>query len=121
MGAASHAARAPVWIRGLSPRTLGVFALLGLVVAFSLSSTLVIGRGFARPWFAILGGTAAALVAAGVVSPLGLPLVDEANFVGYVLYSVWLVAFGVVLLARERRVRSTGRAPAGVLVAREES
>ena len=52
---------------------------------------------------------AAALVAVGVLSPLDLPAVDEANFLGYVLYSLWLITFGVVLLVRERRV---ARAPA---------
>src|SRR4051794_23361670 len=41
MSAVSHAARAPAWIRGLSAKTLGVLAVLGLVVAFSFSSTLV--------------------------------------------------------------------------------
>ena len=34
-------------------------------------------------------------------------VVDEANFIGYILYSVWLIAFGVVLLVRERRVAQT--------------
>ena len=42
MSAVSHAARAPVWTRGLgSSKALGVLAVLGLVVAFSFSSTLV--------------------------------------------------------------------------------
>src|SRR6185436_2301766 len=41
MGATSFAARAPAWFRALSAKTLGVFAVVGLVVAFSLSSTLV--------------------------------------------------------------------------------
>src|SRR3954466_14850477 len=41
MGAVSHAARAPAWVRGLSATTVGVLAVLGLVAAFSLSSTLV--------------------------------------------------------------------------------
>ena len=41
MSAVPRAERAPVWFRGLSARTLGVLAVLGLVVAFSLSSTLV--------------------------------------------------------------------------------
>ena len=40
------------------------------------------------------------LILAGVLSPLDLPLVDTANFVGYVLWSVWLVVFAVVLLVR---------------------
>src|SRR3954454_22792465 len=41
MSAVSHAAWAPAWIRALSARTLGVLAVVGLVVGFSLSSTLV--------------------------------------------------------------------------------
>src|SRR3954464_1935586 len=41
MSAVPHAARAPAWIGGLSAKTLGVLAVVGLVVAFSLSSTLV--------------------------------------------------------------------------------
>jgi hypothetical protein len=45
----------------------------------------------------------AALVLVGVLSPLGLPVVDAANFIGYVLWSVWLIAFAVVILAHERR------------------
>ncbi len=52
----------------------------------------------------VLGGAAAALVLVGVLSPLDLPVVDTANFLGYVLWSVWLIAFGVVILVRERRV-----------------
>jgi hypothetical protein len=42
MSAIPHAARAPAWTGGLrSSKTLGVLAVLGLVVAFSFSSTLV--------------------------------------------------------------------------------
>src|SRR6185436_19999523 len=41
MGATPFAARAPAWFRALSAKTLGGFAVVGLVVAFSLSSTLV--------------------------------------------------------------------------------
>jgi drug/metabolite transporter (DMT)-like permease len=41
MSAAPRAAWAPAWIRALSAKTLGVLAVLGLVVAFTLSSTLV--------------------------------------------------------------------------------
>ena len=41
MSPISHAAQAPAWTRGLSAKTLGVIAVLGLVVAFSFSSTLV--------------------------------------------------------------------------------
>src|SRR3954470_23177023 len=41
MSAVPHAARVPAWMSGLSAKTLGLLAVLGLVVAFSLSSTLV--------------------------------------------------------------------------------
>ena len=55
----------------------------------------------------MLGAVSAVLVLAGVLSPLDLPLIDMANFVGYVLWSVWLVVFAVVLVVRDRR-RSAG-------------
>jgi hypothetical protein len=68
---------------------------------------VALGRHFAGTWFAALGALAAGLVAIGALSPLDLPVVDEANFAGYVLWSIWLIAFGVVLLVRERRARAT--------------
>jgi hypothetical protein len=54
-------------------------------------------------WFTVLGSVSAVLVFAGVLSPLELPLVDTANFAGYVLWSLWLVAFAGLLLARAPR------------------
>ena len=67
-----------------------------------------------RRWFVALGAASAGLVLVGVLSPLDLPVVDTANFLGYVLWSVWLIAFGLVILVRERRAGSsrsaTGRA-----------
>jgi Domain of unknown function (DUF4386) len=67
----------------------------GLVIA-------ALGRAFAGRWFAVLGGAAAVLVFSGVFSPLGVEIIDTANFIGYVLWSLWLIAFGVVLLVRDR-------------------
>jgi hypothetical protein len=58
------------------------------------------GRSFAGRWFTVLGAVSAVLIAAGVLSPLGVPILDTANFAGYVLWSVWLVAFAVLLLRR---------------------
>jgi uncharacterized protein DUF4386 len=75
-----------------------------LTAAWTVLVVLTLGRTIAGRWFTVLGGAAAALVAVGVVSPLGLPVVDEANFIGYVLWSVWLIAFGVVLLVRAPRM-----------------
>jgi uncharacterized protein DUF4386 len=61
-----------------------------------------LGRAFAGRWFVVLGAASAALVFAGVFAPLGAELIDTANFIGYVLWSVWLIAFGIVLLVRDR-------------------
>ena len=44
----------------------------------------------------------AALVLLGVLSPLELPIIDTANFAGYILWSGWLVALGVLILRRPR-------------------
>ena len=50
------------------------------------------------------------------LSPLELPVVDTANFFGYVLWSLWLIAFGVVILVRERRVAAAPSAPSRAAV-----
>ena len=64
---------------------------------------VALGRRYAGRWFQVLGGVSALLVLVGVLSPLGLPVIDTANFVGYVLWSVWLIALAVVILVHERR------------------
>jgi hypothetical protein len=77
----------------------GGYLLTALWTALVLAA---LGRAFAGPLFAGLGAVAAALILAGVLAPLELPLVDTANFVGYVLWSAWLVVFAVVLVVRRR-------------------
>jgi hypothetical protein len=74
-----------------------------LTAVWTTLVVVALGRHFAGRWFAGLGLVSAALVFVGVLSPLELPVVDTANFFGYVLYSLWLIAFGVVLLLREHR------------------
>ena len=73
-----------------------------LTAAWTLLVLIALGRSFAGRWFPALGGAAAVLILAGVLSPLHVPGVDLANFVGYVLWSLWLVAFAVVLVRRPR-------------------
>ena len=73
-----------------------------LTAAWTLLVLVALRRAVAGRWFTTLGATAAVLVLAGVLSPLNLPLVDLANFAGYVLWSLWLVAFAVLLLRRAR-------------------
>lgn len=82
---------------------------LGETVGYLLTATwtllvvVALGRAFTGRWFTALGAVSAALVLVGVLSPFGLPVIDTANFFGYVLWSVWLIAFAIVILLRERR------------------
>ena len=91
---------------------------LGETVGYLLTATwtllvvVALGRGFTGRWFPALGAVAAALVLAGVLSPFGVPVIDTANFVGYVLWSVWLIAFAIVILLHERR--RTAAAPRSI-------
>ncbi|HEY0000200.1 MAG TPA: hypothetical protein VGB74_07085, partial [Actinoplanes sp.] len=58
----------------------------------------------------------AVLILAGVLSPLDLPIIDTANFVGYVLWSLWLIAFAILLVRRRPLHDSVGspRTAAGI-------
>ncbi len=74
-----------------------------LTAAWTVLVVVALGRRYAGRWFQVLGVVSAGLVLVGVLSPLGLPVIDTANFFGYVLWSVWLIAFAVVMLVHERR------------------
>jgi hypothetical protein len=88
-----------------------------LTAAWTLLVLTALHRRLAGRWFTVLGAAAAVLILAGVLSPLDLPVVDTANFAGYVLWSVWLIAFAVVLLRRRSAAPVARRtaAPAGAL------
>ena len=83
--------------------------LLGETVGYTLTAAwtvlvlIALYRSLAGRWFTVLGGTSAALILSGVLIPLGVPGTDMANLLGYILWSLWLVAFAVVLLRRPRR------------------
>jgi Domain of unknown function (DUF4386) len=74
-----------------------------LTAVWTVLVIAALGRSFAGRWFVVLGVAGASLVFVGVFSPLDLPVIDTANFIGYVLWSIWLIAFGVTILVRERR------------------
>ncbi len=90
----------------------GVHTALGTIVGETLGYLLTatwtvliiyaLGRQLAGRWFTYLGLVSAALIAVGVFVPLDVPGVDFANFVGYILWSVWLVAFAVLLWRRSQ-------------------
>ena len=77
-----------------------------LTAAWTALVLVALGTAFAGRLFVAVGAASAILILLGVASPLDLPLVDDANFVGYVLWSGWLVAFGVVLLRRRSPVET---------------
>jgi hypothetical protein len=79
--------------------------LIGETFGYALTAAwtiaMVVGvAGERRPgrWFAPAGAAAAVLIATGLLIPLDVPGTDMANFVGYILWSVWMVGFGVSLL-----------------------
>lgn len=69
-----------------------------LTAAWTLLVLAAVGRQLAGRWFTAVGVVSAVLILGGVLSPLDLPLVDTANFVGYVLWSAWLIAFAVLVV-----------------------
>jgi hypothetical protein len=83
-----------------------------LTAAWTLLVLIALGGTIARRWFTALGAVSAVLILAGVLSPLHLPVVDRANFIGYVLWSVWLVIFAILIL---RQPRSSAAAPKPVM------
>ena len=80
---------------------------LGYVLTAAWTGLVLVAlhRRLAGRWFTVLGAVSAVLVVAAVLPPLGLPLVDDANFFGYVLWSVWLLAFAVLLVVGRRGPR----------------
>jgi len=71
-----------------------------LTAAWTGLLLVALGAAFAGRLFVVLGGTAATLILLGILSPLDLPVVDLANFAGYVLWSAWLLIFAALLVRR---------------------
>jgi uncharacterized protein DUF4386 len=91
-----------------------IHTVLGTVVGETLGYLLTatwtvliiyaLGQRLAGRWFSYLGLAAAALIALGVLVPLDVPGTDFANFLGYILWSVWLLAFATFIWRRPARV-----------------
>jgi hypothetical protein len=81
---------------GLVGETLGYT----LTAAWTVLVVVAIGPALGRKWFSLLGLGSAGLIALGIFVPLGLPGADMANFVGYVVWSVWVVILAVQLVRR---------------------
>ena len=86
-----------------------------LTAAWTALVLIALGSSFAGRWFVALGAVSGVLILGGVLSPLDLPFVDTANFAGYVLWSVWLLALAAVLVLRSRRPAVPSAATQGAL------
>jgi hypothetical protein len=96
-----------------------VHTVLGTVVGETLGYLLTatwtvliiyaLGQRLAGRWFTYVGLAAAALIALGVLVPLDVPGTDFANFAGYILWSIWLVAFAVLIWRRLDVVRPAAK------------
>ncbi|MEZ5409275.1 MAG: DUF4386 family protein [Acidimicrobiales bacterium] len=88
---------------------------LGETVGYTLTAawTLLVLAALDRlpRWMRALGAGSAALIASGVLIPLDVAGTDLANFVGYVLWSGWLVTLAVHLVRRPASDRSDTFAP----------
>ena len=82
--------------------------VLGETIGYAITATftLFVVRAIAAPqWLRIVGYAAAALIATGIVIPV-FESASLTNFVGYVLWCLWLIAMAVVLTAAPARVQT---------------
>jgi hypothetical protein len=75
-----------------------VGAVTGLTLGIVISVATDVPLASGPAWFRVWGAISAALILSGVLIPLDVPGVDEANFIGYVLWSLWLVALATLLV-----------------------
>lgn len=81
------------WLGTIVGETIGY----ALTAAFTVLVVLGVTRSSAPRWMAGLGYASAALIATGVLIPLGLDAASLTNFAGYVAWCVWLIAMAAVL------------------------
>lgn len=90
---------------------------LGETAGYALTATwtvlVLVALDRLPRWVRALGAGSAALIASGVLIPLDVPGTDLANFVGYVLWSVWLLALAVHLVRRPAPADDATFTPAG--------
>jgi hypothetical protein len=81
------------WLGTVLGETIGY----ALTATFTVLVTLAITRTGAPRWMTYLGYGSAALIATGILVPLGLHAATLTNFAGYVAWCLWLIAMAVIL------------------------
>jgi hypothetical protein len=92
---------------GLIGETFGY----ALTAIWTIAMVYGLRHRFGR-WFAPVGMASAALVATGLVEKVGVEAAGLTNFVGYIAWSIWIVAVGVALIRRPRPTAAVTRVPA---------
>lgn len=88
-----------LWNRVLGS-ALGETCGYALTAAWTvLVATALSRNGFPR-WFTALGVAAAILILTGVAAPWRVPAAQQLNFLGYVLWSVWMLALAGFAIRR---------------------
>ena len=76
--------------------------ILGETIGYALTATftvLVVRAVVTSRWLSYLGYLSAALIATGVLIPLGLSVASLTNFAGYIAWCLWLFAMAGTLAA----------------------
>jgi hypothetical protein len=81
------------WLGTVLGETIGY----ALTAAFTVLVSATVVRALAPRWMVWLGYASAALIATGVLVPLGVHLATLTNFAGYVGWCLWLLALSVSL------------------------
>jgi hypothetical protein len=100
------------WLGTILGETIGyaLTATFTVLVVIAFARNAAITNNIATRWIGYLGYASAALIATGVVIPLGLGGASITNFVGYVAWCLWLIAMAVTLW-RSRLASPTSAAP----------
>jgi hypothetical protein len=70
-----------------------------------LISVVLLATGQGKVWLARGGIVAGVAIMVGMLEPAGFEFAGMINVIGYLLWSVWLIAFGITLLRREKQPR----------------
>jgi hypothetical protein len=98
------------WLGTIVGETIGY----ALTATFTVLVVIGVARSSAPRWMAGLGYASAALIATGVLIPLGLHAAGVTNFAGYVAWCVWLIAMAVALWRAGPAAGSERRHPEAV-------
>jgi Domain of unknown function (DUF4386) len=99
------------WLGTILGETIGyaLTATFTVLVVVAMTGNGAVNHTIVTRWIGYLGYASAALIATGVLIPLGLSGASITNFVGYVAWCLWLIAMAVILW----RSRPAAGTPAG--------